>query len=59
MPWHIEENKPGCNGYAVVKDGTGEIVGCHDTQSKAKAQLTALNIAEYARDKARREQRNS
>ena len=46
MPWHISNNAPGCDGFAVVKDATGEIEGCHPTQGDALAQLAALHIAE-------------
>ena len=46
MPWHIESDNSGCNGYAVVKDEDGEIVGCHRTRNQANAQLAALHIAE-------------
>lgn len=50
MPWHIEDDHPGCEGYAVVKDEDGELEGCHRTRSQAEAQLTALNIAEAEDD---------
>jgi hypothetical protein len=46
MPWHISNSAPGCDGFAVVKDSTGEIEGCHQTQGDALAQLAALHIAE-------------
>jgi HK97 family phage prohead protease len=48
MPWHIADDQPGCDGYAVVKDDTGETVpgGCHVTLGEAEDHLTALNIAE-------------
>lgn len=46
MPWHIEPDHPGCDGYAVVKDEDEELEGCHRTEAQAKAQLAALNIAE-------------
>ena len=49
MPWHISTDQTDCDGYAVVKDDTGETIpgGCHVTQADAEAHLTALNIAEY------------
>lgn len=47
MPWHVTNDNPDCNGWAVVKDSNGEIEGCHTTKAAAEAQLTALNIAEY------------
>lgn len=46
MPWHIENDNPGCQGFAVVKDADGDIVGCHRTRDQALAQLAALSIAE-------------
>ncbi len=46
MPWHIEDNHPSCDGYAVVKDDDNELEGCHRTRTQAEAQLAALNIAE-------------
>lgn len=46
MPWHIEENSPYCQGFAVVKDSNGEVEGCHRTRAQAEDQLAALNIAE-------------
>lgn len=50
MPWHIEDDHPGCEGYAVVKDEDGELEGCHRTRAQAEAQLAALNIAEAEDD---------
>jgi HK97 family phage prohead protease len=47
MPYSVTDSAAGCAGWAVVKDGTGEVMGCHDTKGDAQAQLTALNIAEY------------
>jgi hypothetical protein len=46
MPWHISNKKEGCNGYAVVKDDDGKIVGCHPTEKDAKDQLAALYASE-------------
>lgn len=46
MPWHIEADNPDCDGYAVVKDGTSEVEGCHRTRSQAERQLAALYAAE-------------
>jgi predicted GNAT family acetyltransferase len=46
MPWHIEDNSPYCEGFAVVKDSNGEVEGCHRTRAQAEAQLAALNISE-------------
>ena len=46
MPWHIARNTGGCSGYAVVKDDTSEVVGCHSTEKDAKEQLAALYASE-------------
>jgi hypothetical protein len=45
MPWNIKQNAAGCRGYAVVKE-SGELVGCHESETKAKAQLRALYASE-------------
>lgn len=45
MPWNIKRNYAGCKGYAVVKEG-GDLVGCHESETKAKAQLRALYASE-------------
>jgi hypothetical protein len=42
MPWNIKRGAAGCSGYAVVKEDTGELVGCHESESKAKAHMRAL-----------------
>ena len=46
MPYRIEEDRPDCAGFAVVKESDGDLMGCHRTRSQALAQLAALNIAE-------------
>jgi hypothetical protein len=46
MPWKIVRNFGDCNGYAVVKEGTSEIEGCHSTRSSAEAQQRALYASE-------------
>ncbi|NDB60363.1 hypothetical protein EB001_18220 [bacterium] len=46
MPWDIKHGASGCSGYAVVKQGTGELVGCHPTKSRAEAHLRALYASE-------------
>lgn len=47
MPYSVVNTHPDCSGWAVVKDSTNEVMGCHKTEKQAEAQLTALNIAEY------------
>lgn len=46
MPYHISNEMADCAGWAVVKDSTSEIMGCHKTEKDALAQLAALHIAE-------------
>jgi hypothetical protein len=46
MPWKIERNFGDCKGYAVVKEGTNEIEGCHATRAEAVAQQRALYASE-------------
>lgn len=46
MPWRIESDNPECDGYAVVKEGTDEVVGCHDTREQALAHQRALYASE-------------
>ena len=46
MPWHIEADNAGCEGFAVVKDENGELEGCHRTRAQAERQLAALYASE-------------
>lgn len=46
MPWQIKQNVSGCKGFAVVKQGTNELVGCHPSKSRATAHLKALYASE-------------
>jgi hypothetical protein len=46
MPYRIEEDRPDCAGFAVVKESDGDLMGCHRTRAQALAQLAALAIAE-------------
>lgn len=45
MPYFIEDDNPGCAGWATVKQD-GEIMGCHQTKADAIDQMVALSIAE-------------
>ena len=47
MPYSVVNNHPDCEGFAVVKDSTNVVLGCHRTEKQAQDQLTAVNIAEY------------
>lgn len=52
MPYSIgAKGSYGCSGYPVVKDGTNEVMGCHDTAAKAQAQISAINISEAEKGK--------
>lgn len=47
MPYHIgKEGSNGCNGFPVVKDSDGSVMGCHSSAEAAKKQLAALYINE-------------
>lgn len=46
MPWEIKRNVAGCKGYAVVKQGSNELVGCHAGKSAATAHMRALYSSE-------------
>jgi HK97 family phage prohead protease len=45
MPYFIENDNPGCSGWATVK-ADGEVMGCHQTKGDAIDQMVALSIAE-------------
>jgi len=49
MPYSIEQNIEGCDGYAVVKDADGEVMGCHETQYDAQQQIAAIEASEAER----------
>lgn len=55
MPWHIEDDHPDCDGFAVVKDSTGEVApgGCHKTKQDAQSHLAALVLSEESEMKHR------
>lgn len=49
MPWEVRAGSPKCpqaRPYAVIKSGTGELEGCHETEAKAQAQVAALYASE-------------
>ena len=46
MPWKVAEGVEGCEGFAVVKEADGSLVGCHMTKEAADSQVAAL----YATD---------
>ena len=52
MPYSVVNNHPECEGYAVVKTDTNELMGCHKTQSQAEDQMTAINISEYGENRS-------
>jgi len=47
MPYHVgAKGSYGCSGYPALKDGTNEVMGCHQTRSQAAAQIYAINRSE-------------
>lgn len=46
MPYKVgAKGSYGCSGYPVIKEG-GEVMGCHNTQTQAAAQIYAINRSE-------------
>jgi nitrate reductase cytochrome c-type subunit len=52
MPYSVINNHPDCEGFAVIKSDTNELIGCHKTQAQAEDQLTAINISEYGENRS-------
>lgn len=47
MPYSIgARGSYGCSGYPVVKDGTSDVMGCHDTREAAARQIAAIEANE-------------
>lgn len=46
MPWDVKENYASCSGYAVVKQGSTEVEGCHTSRESAQKQIAALYASE-------------
>lgn len=46
MPYHIEDDNEDCQGFAVVKDDDGEVMGCHRSEAQAERQIAALYASE-------------
>jgi hypothetical protein len=47
MPYSIgERGSYGCSGYPVVKDGTSDVMGCHDSAEAAGRQIAAIEASE-------------
>jgi hypothetical protein len=47
MPYSIgEQGSYGCSGYPVIKDGTSDVMGCHDTREAAARQIAAIEANE-------------
>lgn len=47
MPWSVKTKAKGCDGFAVVKDGTNTPIpgGCHKTRPAALKHLLALRLS--------------
>jgi hypothetical protein len=47
MPYNIgSRGSYGCSGYPVVKEGTSDVMGCHDTREAAANQIAAIEANE-------------
>jgi hypothetical protein len=47
MPYRIgAKGSFGCSGYPALKEGTNEVMGCHETRAEAAAQIYAINRSE-------------
>jgi hypothetical protein len=47
MPYHVgAKGSYGCSGYPALKNGTNEVMGCHETRAQAAAQIYAINRSE-------------
>jgi hypothetical protein len=47
MPYSIgAKGSYGCSGYPALKEGTNEVMGCHETRAEAAAQIYAINRSE-------------
>ena len=45
--WSIQFNTPDCqHGWSVIKEGTGQSIGCYFKEEDAKAALEALAVTE-------------
>jgi hypothetical protein len=52
MPYSVgERGSYGCSGYPVVKDGTSDVMGCHDTAAEAATQIAAIGENETYEEK--------
>lgn len=45
VPYYITNEADECPDWATVK-GSGEVVGCHDSEESATRQMVALSIVE-------------
>ena len=55
MPYEVRAGSPQCpqgKPYAVMKSGTSQVMGCHETAAKAQAQVAALYANEGVEGKA-------
>ena len=47
MPYNIgDKGSYGCAGYPVVKEGTSDVMGCHETREAAARQIAAIEANE-------------
>jgi hypothetical protein len=56
MPYKVgAKGSYGCSGYPALKEGTNEVMGCHETRAEAAAQIYAINRSEGNIDKSMHE----
>lgn len=48
MPFHIENDNPDCEGFAVIDEADASVESCHATQAEAQAHMDELMAAEDA-----------
>jgi hypothetical protein len=47
MPYRVgAKGSFGCSGYPALKEGTNEVMGCHQTRAEAASQIYAINRSE-------------
>lgn len=49
MPYSTTESAEDCDGIAVIKDNSGKVMGCHETEAAAQEQIAAIEASEDER----------
>lgn len=50
MSYEVQQNAPGCNGWAVVDSDNGDVLSCHKTQQQAVAEKDRLDAEHDSND---------